>query len=177
MGVGIVDPVDDLRATNPPSNPALIDALAEHFRQVNYDNKRLLHTIMTSQIYGLASQPNATNIADTRNFSRHYRKRLRAEVVSDASLDITGQPEQFEGMPTGTRAMELWTVRAKSELLDAFGRPDPNQDPPCERGTAATMTQALHLMNAEHIHGRITTEGSRCQALAASEKRAEYHCQ
>src|SRR5690606_15039242 len=109
----------------------------------------------TSHVYGLSSQPNATNIADTRNFSRHYRKRLRAEVVSDALTDITGQPEQFDGMPLGTRAMELWTVRSKSELLDAFGRPDPNQDPPCERATAATMTQTLHLMNAEHIHSRI----------------------
>lgn len=170
MGMGIVDPVDDLRATNPPSNPALIDALAEHFRQVGFDNKQLLHTIMTSQVYRMSSQPNATNVGDTRNFSRHYRKRLRAEVVSDALTDITGQAEQFEGMPTGTRAMELWTVRSKSELLDAFGRPDPNQDPPCERATAATMTQALHLMNAEHIHGRIITDGGRCQTLAASDK-------
>jgi hypothetical protein len=170
MGIGIVDPVDDLRATNPASNPALLDALAEHFRQVGYDNKRLLHTIMTSHTYALSSTPNSSNAADTRNFSRHYRKRLRAEVVSDALSDLTGQPEQFDGMPVGTRAMELWTVRAKSELLDAFGRPDPNQDPPCERATSATMTQALHLMNAEHFQQRITADGGRCQSLATSEK-------
>lgn len=170
MGIGIVDPVDDLRATNPPSNPALLDALAEHFKQVDYDNKRLLHTIMTSNTYALASQPNTTNAADTRNFSRHYRKRLRAEVVSDALSDITGQPAEFEGLPAGTRAMELWTVRAKSELLDAFGRPDPNQDPPCERESSATMAQTLHLMNAEHIQQRITAKGGKCEALASSDK-------
>ncbi len=170
MGIGIVDPVDDLRATNPPSNPALLDALAEHFRQVGYDNKRLLHTLMTSHTYALSSAPNTTNAADTRNFSRHYRKRLRAEVVSDALTSITGQFEQFDGMPIGTRAMELWTVRAQSDLLDAFGRPDPNQDPPCERSTAATMAQTLHLMNAEHIQRRIATAGGRCQTLAASDK-------
>ena len=169
MGMGIVDPVDDLRATNPPSNPQLLEALADYFREVGYDNKRLLHAIMTSHTYGLASQPNATNQADVRNFSRHYRKRLRAEVVSDALTDITGQPEAFEGMPVGMRAMQLWTVRSKSELLDVFGRPDPNQDPPWERAPAATMTQALHLMNAEHIHARITAHGGRCQALAASD--------
>lgn len=170
MGIGIVDPVDDLRATNPPSNPALLDALAEHFRVVGYDNKRLLHSIMTSNTYALASQPNSTNAADTRNFSRHYRKRLRAEVVSDALSDITGKPAEFDGLPLGTRAMELWTVRAKSELLDAFGRPDPNQDPPCERESAATMAQTLHLMNAEHIQQRISAKGGRCEALASNDQ-------
>lgn len=170
MGLGIVDPVDDLRATNPPSNPALLDALASHFREAGYDNKRLLVTIMTSQTYALSSAPNQTNAADTRNFSRHYRQRLRAEVVSDALTSITGQAEPFDGLPRGTRAMELWTVRAKSDLLDAFGRPDPNQDPPCERVSDATMAQTLHLMNAEHIQRRITADGGRCQRLADSGK-------
>src|SRR5690606_35228889 len=115
----------------------------------------------TSHTYALSSQPNATNQGDNRNFSRHYRKRLRAEVVSDALTDISGLPESFSGSPAGTRAMELWTVRTGSDLLDAFGRPDPNQDPPCERATAATMAQTLHLMNAEHIQQRISADGGR----------------
>ena len=170
MGVGIVDPVDDLRATNPPSNEGLLNALADHFRQVGYDNKKLLHAILTSRTYSLSSQPNDTNVADHRNFSRHYRKRLRAEVLSDAITDVTQQMEDFDGMPKGTRAMELWTVRTESDLLDAFGRPDPNQDPPCERATSATITQALHLMNAAHIQRRISSEGGRSQRLASSEK-------
>ena len=169
MGVGLVESVDDLRATNPASNQALLSALADHFRELGYDNKRLLFTILTSHTYALSSQPNATNEGDNRNFSRHYRKRLRAEVVSDALTDITGLPESFSGLPTGTRAMELWTVRTDSDLLDAFGRPDPNQDPPCERATAATMAQTLHLMNAVHIQQRISADGGRCQKLAESD--------
>lgn len=168
MGIGLVDPVDDLRATNPASNQPLLTALADHFREVGYDNKRLLFTILTSHVYALSSEPNASNNGDYRNFSRHYRKRLRAEVVSDALTDITGQPEEFSGLPRGTRAMELWTVRAHSDLLDAFGRPDPNQDPPCERATAATMAQTLHLMNAGHIQERISADGGRCHQLAES---------
>ncbi len=170
MGVGLVDPVDDLRATNPASNQPLLTALADHFREVGYDNKRLLFTILTSHAYALSSEPNASNKGDYRNFSRHYRKRLRAEVVSDALTDITGQPEEFSGLPVGTRAMDLWTVRAKSDLLDAFGRPDPNQDPPCERATAATMAQTLHLMNAGHIQQRISADAGRCHQLAESTK-------
>ena len=168
MGVGIVDPVDDLRATNPASNQALLSALADHFRDNGYDNKKFLYTIFTSHIYGLSSEPNVTNATDSRNYSRHYRKRLRAEILADAISDITEKSQDFEGMPKEMRAMQLWTTRADSELLDAFGRPDPNQDPPCEREASATMTQTLHLMNASHIQERISTDDGRCQRLAST---------
>lgn len=169
LGMGIVDPIDDFRATNPASNQPLLTALADHFRSVGYDNKKMLALIFGSHIYQIASQPNATNASDHRNFSRHYRKRLRAEVLSDALTDITLQGEEFDGLPSGLRAMQLWTYRTESELLDAFGRPDPNQDPPCERTATATMTQALHLMNAAKIQKRITADGSKCQILADSD--------
>lgn len=172
IGVGIVDPVDDLRATNPPSNAALLSSLAIHFRELGFDPKKLLHTIFTSQVYALSSQPNESNSADSRNFSRHYRRRLKAEVLSDAISDITLQPEDFDGMPKETRAMQLWTHRTNSELLDAFARPDPNQDPPCERVVGTTMTQTLHLMNASHIQKRIAADGGRCEQLAKSDKDA-----
>ncbi len=172
IGVGIVDPVDDLRATNPPSNAALLSSLAIHFRELGFDPKKLLHTIFTSQVYALSSQPNESNSADSRNFSRHYRRRLKAEVLSDAISDITLQPEDFDGMPKETRAMQLWTHRTNSELLDAFARPDPNQDPPCERVVGTTMTQTLHLMNASHILKRIAADGGRCEQLAKSDKDA-----
>src|SRR5579864_868397 len=89
MGRGIVDPVDDLRATNPPSNGPLLDALAQDFRKHGYDLKKLIRTIMTSQVYALSSRPNERNAADTRNYSRHYRQRLRAEVLLDAVCDVT----------------------------------------------------------------------------------------
>ncbi|MCY2983401.1 MAG: DUF1553 domain-containing protein [Planctomycetota bacterium] len=170
IGVGIVDPVDDLRATNPPSNEALLTALANHFREVGFDQKKLLQTIFTSRTYALSSQPNATNASDARNFSRHYRRRLKAEVLSDAISDVTLREEDFDGMPKGTRAMQLWTHRTNSELLDAFARPDPNQDPPCERVVGTSMTQTLHLMNANHIQKRIAADGGRCDLLAKSDK-------
>ncbi len=129
MGMGIVDAVDDFRATNPPSNAVLLDRLAEYFVQNGFDNKVLLKAIFSSRIYQLSSIPNESNKLDYRNFSRHYRKRMRAEVLADALSDVTGVPTSFEGVPAGTRAMELWTFRIPSDLLDAFSRPDANQDP------------------------------------------------
>ncbi len=167
FGVGIVDPVDDLRATNPPSNPALIAALGEEFRRLNYDQKALLKTITLSATYSLSSLPNETNANDHRNFSRHYRRLSRAEVVADALSDVLGIPDRFAGMPLGARATQLWTFRTSSEILDAFGRPDPNQDPPCERLPEATMTQALHLMNAPKIHTKLISDQGLPARLAA----------
>ena len=148
MGRGLVEPVDDLRATNPPTNPALFTALADDFRRQGYDLKKLLRTIMTSYVVWTSSLPNDTNGLDTRNYARHYRQRLRAEVLLDATCDITGVPEELEGMPAGSRSMEIWTHRVNSLFLDAFGRPDANQDPPDERVSDATVVQALHLMNS-----------------------------
>lgn len=158
MGRGIVEPVDDLRATNPPSNAPLLDALADDFRQNHYDLKRLIRTIMSSTAYALSSEPNERNLSDTRNFSRHYRQRLRAEVALDAIGDITGVPESFDSAPAGTRAVAVWTHRTPSLFLDTFGRPDPNQDPPCERTSDTSVVQALHLMNAPNLHSKATSD-------------------
>src|SRR5690606_36796650 len=95
MGRGIVDPVDDLRATNPPTNGPLLDALADDLRRHDFDLKHLIRTILTSYVYGLSSDPTERNAMDTRNYSRHYRQRLRAEVLLDAVVDVTGVPESF----------------------------------------------------------------------------------
>jgi hypothetical protein len=171
MGRGLVDPVDDLRATNPPSNPALLAALADDFRQQGYDLKKLIRRIMTSCVYSLSSTPNERNVADTRNYSRHYRQRLRAEVLLDAVCDVTGVSEKFSGMPPGTRSMEIWSHRVESLFLDAFGRPDPNQDPPYERVSDATVVQALHLMNAPSLHQKVTSDEGRAAKVAASDKK------
>lgn len=170
MGRGIVDPVDDLRATNPPLNPALLDALAADFRKQGCDLKKLIKTICTSHAYGLSTTPNDRNAADLRNYSRHYRQRLRAEVLLDMVSDITGVPEKFEAMPPGSRAMEVWTARSQSIFLDSFGRPDPNQDPPCERTTDTTVVQALHLMNSPNLSRKVTSDDGRCAELAKSKK-------
>lgn len=173
FGKGLVDPVDDMRATNPASNPELLDALAEEFRRLGYDQKKLLKTIMSSHVYALSSLPNETNSADIRNFSRHYRKRMRAEVLADAIVDVTAVSDRYDGSAPATRAMQLWTVRTGSDLLDAFGRPDPNQDPPCERMPDATMVQALHLMNANTIQNKLTSDKGTIQRLATSDLRLE----
>jgi Protein of unknown function (DUF1553)/Protein of unknown function (DUF1549) len=173
MGKGLVDPVDDLRATNPPSNPELLDALAAEFANCNFDQKRFIKTIMMSQTYALSSLPNETNASDIRNFSRHYRRRFRAEVLLDAVSDVTEIPDRFDGAPVGTRAMQLWTFRTESQTLDAFGRPDPNQDPPCERLPDSTMVQALHLMNAGQFQGKIASDTGRVARLAASSESLE----
>ena len=170
MGRGLVDPVDDLRETNPPTNPVLLDAMAEDFRKSRHNLKSLIRRIATSQAYSLSSIPNDRNVGDVRNYSRHYRQRLRAEVLIDAVSDVTGVPEKFDAMPPGARAMQAWTVRFDSKFLDSFGRPDPNQDPPCERTGETTVVQALHLMNSPTLSAKITSDTGRAATLAASKK-------
>jgi hypothetical protein len=169
MGHGLVDPVDDLRATNPASNEALLDYLAAEFRQQGHDIKKLIRTIMMSNVFGLSSVPTERNVTDTRNFSRYYRQRMRAEVLLDAVNDILGVEEDFSAMPPGSRAMQLWTYRASSVFLDTFGRPDLNQDPPCERSSESTTPQVLHLMNSPALNGKLTQDIARPAKLAASE--------
>jgi hypothetical protein len=166
MGRGIVEPVDDLRATNPPSNGPLLDALAEDFRGHGYDLKHLIRTILASSVYALGSEPNDRNVADTRNFSRHYRQRLRAEVLLDAIADITEVPDAFDAAPPGSRAAAIWTHRVPSLFLDTFGRPDPNQDPPCERTGDTSVVQALHLMNAPDLQRKLASDAGRAARLA-----------
>ena len=168
MGRGLVEPVDDLRATNPPTNGPLLDALAADFRSHGHDLKHLIRTIMASEVYGLSSEPTDRNLADTRNHSRHYRQRLRAEVLLDAVGDLTGVPETFRATPPRTRAAAIWTHRTTSLFLDTFGRPDPNQDPPCERTADTSVVQALHLLNAPQLHDKITDDSGRVARLAAS---------
>ena len=173
MGRGLVDPVDDLRATNPASNEPLLAALGDALRESNFDLKSLIRTIMNSTVYQLDSLPSERNTADTRNYSRFYRQRLRAEVLLDAVCDVTGTRETFAAMPPGSRAVELWTHRIDSLFLDAFGRPDANQDPPCERTSDSTVVQTLHLMNAPQVHQKVVGDEGRAAKLAASDMRPE----
>lgn len=173
MGRGIVEPVDDIRATNPASNPELLSWLARDFRATGHDLKHLIRKITTSYVYGLSSQPVERNRGDTRFFSRHYRTRLKAETLLDAVCDITGVPENFGGAAPGTRAAALWTFRTPNVFLDTFGRPDPNQDPPCERLPEGSVTQALHLMNAPNLQDKLQADDGRVTELAKIEKPPE----
>ena len=168
FGKGIVDPVDDFRLSNPASNPALLDALAKELVRAKYDLKALMRIILTSHLYQLSSEPNETNTADTRNFSRFYRRRLAAEMMADAVCDITGVPNRYPGMPDGSRAVQAWTYKIDSRTMDAFGRPNSSSDCPCERNLKPAMSQALHLMNSELLHAKLTSsdQGATVQRFA-----------
>ena len=170
---GFVEPVDDLRATNPPTNRPLLKALGEHFRDSGFSITELIRVVANSHVYQLSSLPNETNAADTRNYSRHYRHRLRAEVLLDAVSLVTGVPQEFDAMPPDSSAKQLWTHRSDSLFLDTFGRPDPNQDPPCERMSDSTVVQSLHLMNSEKLYRDIGSDNGTAKSLADSEKSAE----
>lgn len=172
MGRGLVEPVDDLRSTNPASNPQLLNALAEYFQQNDYDLKALIKVIALSNAYAFSSLPNETNLADRLNYSRHYRHRFRAEVLADAIADITETEHTMGGMPAGSRANQVWTHRVSSLFLDTFGRPDENQDPPCERTSDSTVTQALHLMNSRELDSRVRSDSGRAARLASSQATA-----
>jgi len=173
MSRGLVEPVDDFRATNPASNGPLLKALGEHFRDSGFSLTELVRVIVKSHVYQLSSLPNETNSADTRNYSRHYRHRLRAEVLLDSVTLVTGIPQEFEAMPPDSNSRQIWTHRADSLFLDTFGRPDPNQDPPCERTTDSTVVQSLHLMNSEQLYRDVTSDKAFAKQLADSNKDAD----
>lgn len=173
MSRGLVEPVDDLRASNPASNPELLEALGVDLRDHGYDLKHLIRRIANSYVYGLSSTPSDRNTVDTRNYSRFYRQRLRAEVLLDSVSQITGVAETFSAMPPESQSRQLWSHRIDSLFLDAFGRPDPNQDPPCERTPDTTIVQALHLMNSQSLYNKVTNDSGLAAGLAASQKTPE----
>ena len=137
LGRGLVEPVDDLRDTNPPSNPALLAALAKDFTSHQYDLKQLIRSIMNSRAYQLSSRPNETNAEDRVNYSRAYPKRMMAEVLMDAIASATGAPAELNGLPPGTRAVQIWDSEWSSQwqsyFLNIFGRPPRTSPCECER--------------------------------------------
>lgn len=172
MGKGFVNPVDDLRTSNPASHPELLEALASDFAKGGFDLKRLQRRIANSRIYQLSSVAGEHNVTDTVYFSRSYRRRLAAEVITDAVADVTGVPNDFMGMPSGARALQTWNFKLASDMLDAFGRPDSSEDCPCERNLESSVVQALHLMHAEGLQGKLAHKSGRVTQLVQS-KRSE----
>jgi hypothetical protein len=128
---------------------------------------------MESRLYQLSSTPNESNLADTRNFSRAYRRRLPAEVLLDAVNAVTGVPDTFAGMPVGSRATQAWTYKIDSQLMDAFNRPNPSSDPPCDRDRQMSVVQSLHLMNSKALQSKLTHKTGRARQLADSTKSPE----
>ncbi len=167
FGRGLVDPEDDMRDTNPPSNPELLDALASHFVASGFDLQDLVRTLARSTTYQLSSVPNAHNAKDRHHFSRFYPRRLPAEVLLDSVNTLTGSRSQFEGLPAGTRAVCLPdnSFNAQSYFLTVFGRPEGSSACECERSMEASLSQSLHLLNSKDIQARLSADDSRPSRL------------
>src|SRR5208282_474895 len=131
LGRGLVEEVDDFRITNPPSNPALLDAMAKDLSRHGYNLKRLIRTILNSRTYQLTAEPNESNRADATNYSHYYMRRMIAEETVDTISQVTGVAEKFKGYPPETRAMQVYAAGSPSYMLGAFGRP--SRDTICER--------------------------------------------
>ncbi len=159
LGRGLVEPVDDVRATNPPSNPELLDALAAHLVKERFDFKQLIRTITASRVYQLSARPNATNEKDELNYSRALFRRVDAEVLLDMVSQVTGVPERFDGVPAGTRAIQLWDSKVPHYFLKLFGRPVRASACECERTHEPGVSQVLHLLNSPALHAKLSHEG------------------
>ncbi len=172
FGRGLVEPVDDFRTSNPPVHAPLLDALARHFADQGFDQKKLLRVILASRLYQLGSVPGVGGgpVAEGKWFARSLRRQLVAEVLLDAVGDLTGVPDDFAALPAGARAMETWSYKIDSDFLDAFGRPNSSSDPPCERNGRGTVVQSLHLMHADRLNARIGHERGRARQLAESNR-------
>jgi len=164
---GIVEPEDDMRATNPPSNPELLEALASHFIQSGFDLKDLVRTICNSRTYQLSALPNEFNGNDKQNFSRYYPRRLSAEVLYDAFHQVTDTGEAFGGMPAGTNALQLADASNSTYFLQVFGQPKGDTACECERSMDANLAQSLHLLNGKEIQEKIARDAARTARLAA----------
>lgn len=172
---GLVEPEDDMRETNPPTNPELLDALAAHFVKSGYDLKDLIRTICRSNVYQLDSTPNAHNAVDRQYFSRFYPKRLTAEVLLDAVNVLADSPNRFDGMPSGTRTVQLPDngFNAANYFLQVFGKPEGSSACECERSGDASLAQTLHLINAKDVQAKLASGEGRAARLAADEGRPD----
>lgn len=165
----LVEPEDDLRLTNPASNPALLDALAASFVESGYDLKAFVRALCTSTAYQLSSEPNEHNAGDRQNYSRFFPRRLPAEVLLDAIDTVTGVPTKFSGRPAGSRAVALPddSFNASSYFLTVFGRPDNASACECERTQDSSLAQVLHLLNSKGVQEKLTSPQGRASSLAA----------
>jgi hypothetical protein len=173
FGRGFVDPEDDLRETNPPSNPALLEALAADFVAHKFDLRHLVRTICRSATYQRASTPDDSNRDDLRNYSRHLPRRLKAEVLLDAIDALAGTRTSYKDVPTARRAMELPDDRSATAFLETFGRSRTAAACECGRNTASpSLGQSLQLINAAEIQGKLGASGGRAKEFAEEKSRS-----
>jgi hypothetical protein len=176
MGRGLVDPVDDFRATNPSTHPALLDALADDFVKHGHDVRHLIRRIMASRAYQFESLPNDTNGDDVLNHSHAVLRRLGAEVLLDAQYRVAGVPFEAPGWPTGFTAVSLpggAQIREHRKtdadrFLDAFGKPPRVLTCECERNDATTLSQTLQLISGPVVSRLLSAKENRLSRMAAS---------
>ncbi|MCA9088887.1 MAG: DUF1549 domain-containing protein, partial [Planctomycetaceae bacterium] len=168
---GIVEPEDDMRETNPPSNPELLAGLAQHFVDSKFDLKELVRTICRSSTYQLTAFPNDYNLKDKQNFSRFYPKRLTAEVLYDGFHQVTNSSQNYSGLPTGTRAVQLPDASVGPYFLKVFGQPQGDTACECERSQEANLAQSLHLLNSSEVQNKIGGGSSRAAMYANDKER------
>ena len=169
MGRGLVDPLDDLRVSNPPSNPELLDALAADLVTHKFSLKALTRDIVRSRTYQLSSEPNEFNRHDKQTYARHYPKRLSAEVLLDALARVTDSPPNFDKLPRDlyapSRAVQLPDESFTNYFLEVFGRPQRISACECERVNEANLAQSLHLLNGGQVQQMISRSGGRTDRM------------
>ncbi len=170
LGRGLYHEVDDLRETNPPSNPELLDALAQDFTKHKFDVKHIICTIVNSRVYQLSSEPTPHNKNDRQNYARYYARRLPAEVLLDAIDQTTGTRGNFSGVGSNARAVDLPHEGFGSYFLDTFDRPRRVTGCECERSTGATLAQVLLLGNSDEIESKIAAGDGRLARLMKEKK-------
>jgi hypothetical protein len=168
LGRGIVEPVDDFRDSNPPSNPALLEELAHQFVEHGYSRKWLIRTIMNSRTYQRSARTNEFNAGDDRYFSHAMPRMLSAEQLLDAVCHVTGVPETFDGVPPGTRATQLPEPPKNHAFLRVFGQPQREMACECERSSDSNLSQALQMINGPTVHDKLRADTGRIKALIDS---------
>ncbi len=168
MGRGLVEPEDDMRVTNPPSNPELLDALADQLTHSSYDLKALIRSICNSRVYQLDTEPNGENLRDRKCNSRHYPKRLGAEEILDSVDQFTATSTSFDSMPDNTRAAALPDSSFRSYFLTVFGRPEGTTACECERSNESTLAQSLHFANSKELIAKLGEANALPQVLSKS---------
>jgi hypothetical protein len=171
FGIGIIEPVDDIRAGNPPSNAPLLEALTREFLDHDFDVRELMRTICNSRVYQLSFEPNPWNNDDKINFSHARLRRLSAEQLYDAVARVTGTKHQFSGLPKGMRAVEVAEGKVPGDdFLTLFGRPKRQSACECERTSNITLSHAMSLINGATIGEAVSAPDSNIRRLVASEK-------
>src|SRR5205814_4786969 len=149
FGIGIINEVDDVRISNPASNPELLAELGKKFTEYKYDFKKLVRDICTSRTYQLSTQPNPSNEGDTRNFARAAVRRIKAETFLDCISLVTETKNKFPGLPTGARAVQIADGGISTYFLTTFGRATRETVCSCEVKLEPTLSQSLHLLNGD----------------------------